>query len=137
MKDFEIKLKGFGRMFGGYPDILRKSDVIAWKSAENLLSKFEYSENSSKITLFFDWSEVVQEAEEGYRLESMSKEELEKWTPSRSELERYPKVLCKIHLNSQNLTTDSSIGNRYWAYALRAIYESFIILNLSSPAPRF
>jgi len=133
MKKFELVLEGLGRGFGGFAEVFHESDLIAWKSAAKLLNKIEYSEDTSKITLFFDWSEVVCQAEESYKIESMSKEEFEKWKPTLSELKESHKIYCEVDHCSEDSNTNTYMENRYWIYTLRAIYESFLILNLASP----
>jgi hypothetical protein len=128
MKEYTFSLQNFGRVCRAPIEPVLQSDILAWEKACEILSEFNYSIESSLIKIIIDWSNALEDARYSYLVESklvsLSWDDFVEWKKLQ------PKQPDNLSLS---MKVDANEEDDYSLYIYRALYESFMALNFSSP----
>jgi hypothetical protein len=128
MKNYTISFQNFGRGFRAPTEPVLQSDLLVWEKACNILSDFSYPVESGSINITVDWSAALEDAKYSYlvesKLTSLSWEDFSEWEKLQPEKSENIAINVKVSAKEEG---DLSL------YIYRALYESFMALNFSSP----
>lgn len=130
---FKLTIRGFGRGFGGHEELMGKSDLDVWKSADNFISSRTYNIGNEQILLKLDWKTAIQHIKFWYDVES-SEDKIIKLINDQLSI---PKEIRPVQIDAiaimPAVLKDDKHKDINYDYLIHFIHDIFLVMNLSSP----
>ncbi len=130
---FRLTIRGFGRELGGHEELMGRSDLDVWKSADKFISSRSYNIRNEQVLLNIDWRAAIQHVDFWYDVGTSPEKIIDFFNDKIAIPEEIDPVKIDAIIIMPAILKDDKHKDIRYEYLIHFIHDIYLVMNLASP----